>query len=116
MDPLNVLSKLIPMEDWFQIINEIKEIASIDKTDVEISMMKKDTFKNYVDKKVDAAAFEYLKKLALKDSKSEFTWNQSKHEMQKYLCDERLSKQEIQLLFALRTRMVNVKTNFRNLY
>ena len=36
--------------------------------------------------------------------------------MQSYLCDERFSRQEIQLLFALRTRMVNVKTNFRNLY
>ena len=102
--------------DWFQIIQKTKEMFSIDKSDEEIKEMKKDAFKSYVDKKVDIGAFEHLQKLARKHSKSKYTWNQKKLEKQNYLNDIRFSKQDIQLLFALKSRMVNVKTNFRNLY
>jgi hypothetical protein len=102
--------------DWFQILNQVKEILSIEKSDEEISCMKKDAFKSYIDKKTQLKAFEYLKKIARKHSKSEFTWAQSKFDQQQYLSDARFSKQDIQLLFALRTRMIDVKTNFRNLY
>ena len=102
--------------DWFQIISDIKEKAAIEKSDEEISKMKKETFKSYVDKKIDVVAFHYLRDLARKHSKSEHYWDQEKLEQQKYLKDMRFSKQEIQMLFALRTRMIYVKTNFRNLY
>ena len=102
--------------DWFQIVNDLKEMLSFEKTDEEISRMKKDTFKSYVDKKIDLAAFEYLQKLAKKHSKSEFSWTQSKLEKQGYLSDPRFSKQDVQLLFALRTRMIDVRSNFRNLH
>ena len=48
--------------DWFQIINEVKEKLAIEKSDEEISSMKKETFKTYIDKKTKVVAFEYLKK------------------------------------------------------
>ena len=62
------------------------------------------------------AAFQYLQNIAQKHSKSEFFWNKEKLETQKYLYDVRFSKQEIQLIFALRSKMINVKRNFRNLF
>ena len=56
--------------DWFQIINEVKEKLAIDKSDEEISSMKKETFKTYIDKKTKVVAFEYLKKISRKHSKN----------------------------------------------
>ena len=76
----------------------------------------KETFRNCVEKKVSIGAFQYLQTLAKKHSKSEYTWNQGKLEKQKYLEDKRFSRQDIQLLFALKSRMISVKTNFRNLH
>ena len=102
--------------DWSEVIQTTKEILSIEKTDEEIKGMKKETFRNYVEKKVSIGAFQYLQTLAKKHSKSEYTWNQGKLEKQKYLEDKRFSRQDIQLLFALKSRMISVKTNFRNLH
>ena len=85
--------------DWFQIINEVKEKLAIDKSDEEISSMKKETFKTYIDKKTKVVAFEYLKKISRKHSNSEFTWAKSEVEQEKYLTDARFSKQDIKLLF-----------------
>ena len=101
---------------WSEVIHTTKEILSIEKTDEEIKGMKKETFRNYVEKKVSIGAFQYLQTLAKKHSKSEYTWNQGKLEKQKYLEDKRFSRQDIQLLFALKSRMISVKTNFRNLH
>ena len=60
----------------------------------------------------------YLQNLAKKHSKSKFTWNQSKLEKQEYLNDVRFTRNDIQiqLLFALKSRMVDVKSNFGNLH
>ena len=102
--------------DWAEVIQTTKEILSIEKTDDDIKNMKKEIFRNYVEKKVCIGAFQYLQTLAKKHSKSEYTWNQDKLEKQKYLEDERFSRQDIQLLFALKSRMISVKTNFRNLH
>ena len=40
----------------------------------------------------------------------------SKFELQKYLKSEKLTTKEKRLLFSLRTRMTNVKTNYKNKY
>ena len=102
--------------DWFELAQKTKAILSIDKTDDEIKGMKQETFKSYLEKNIKVAAFQYLQNIAQKHSKSEFFWNKEKLETQKYLYDVRFSKQEIQLLFALRSKMINVKRNFRNLF
>ena len=92
-----------------QIINEVKEKLAIEKSDEEILSMKKETFKTYIDKKTQVVAFEYLTKLSRKHSKSEFTCAKSEFEQEEYLSDARFSKQDIQLLFRLRTGMTDVK-------
>ena len=102
--------------DWFELAQTTKAILSIDKTDDEMKGMKQETFKSYLEKKTKVAAFQYLKNIAEKHSKSEFYWNKEKLEIQQYLYDVRFSKQEIQLLFSLRSKMINVKRNFRNLF
>ena len=90
--------------DWFELAQKTKAILSIDKTDDEIKGMKQETFKSYLEKNIKVAAFQYLQNIAQKHSKSEFFWNKEKLETQKYLYDVRFSKQEIQLLFALRKK------------
>ena len=60
--------------------------------------------------------FEFLQSLASTHSKSQFTLKQNKLEQQKYLCDERFSKNDAQLLFTLRSRMLPVKSNFKKLH
>ena len=102
--------------DWFEVVKATKNMLAIGMSDEEIKKIKEETFRTFVDKKVQNGAFKYLQKLAKKHSKSEFTWNYEKLEQQKYLKDVRFSKAESQLLFELRTRMVNVKSNFKNLY
>ena len=62
-------------------------------------------------------AFLYLMNLAKKHPKLKFTWNQKKLEKQEYLNGVRFTTIDIQLLFALKTRMVDVKSNSKsNLY
>ena len=85
-------------------------------TDDEIRSMKKDTFKNYIRRKVDKVGLEYLQNLAEKHSKSKFTLDQTKLEKQEYLSDGRFSKSESQLLFSIRSRMLPLKNNFKNLH
>ena len=57
--------------------------------------------------------FEFLQALATIHSKSQFTLKQTKLEQQKYLSDERSSKNDAQLLFTLKSRMLSVKSNFK---
>ena len=58
-------------------------------------------------------AVQYIHDLAEPHSKSEKLVN-LKFERQEYFSDRRFSKEDIQLLFTLRTRMLNCKSNFRN--
>ena len=103
--------------DWYEVIEQVKKTLRIEISDQEIKSMKKDAFKNVVDKKVNIAAHQYLQMLASKHSKSKFAANQSTElEKQQYLSDKRFSRKDIQVLFALKTRMLNLKNNFKNLY
>ena len=103
--------------DWCQIIDQIKEQLSIEKTDNEIKTMTKDSFKSYLVKKVENSAFEYLQELASKHSKSKYTFTQCDQLREEpYLRDQRFCKQDIQLIFALKTRMLDLKYNFKTMY
>ena len=102
--------------DWFETIQKIKEICEIEKTDEEIKSMKKDLFKTYVKKNFKKVGHEFLQALATIHSKSQFTLKQKKLEQKKYLSDERFSKNDAQLLFTLRSRMLPVKSNFKKLH
>ena len=79
----------------------------------ELKNINKNQFKHLVKKAVDLKAFEYLKVEKGKHSKVKDT----KHEkliMQDYLSPNTLSNLEAKFIFLLRTRMLEVKANFKN--
>ena len=82
--------------------------------------MSKNRFKNLVDKKINLFAFQYQKRKAESHSKSMNILNETKdnklNRRKKYLKENMFHKNDVQLLFKLRSRMLDVKTNFENLY
>ena len=74
--------------------------------------MKKDKFKSIVKKQVKTLAQEYLIGLRSKHSKSENLL--CTNTMKDYLKTDKIHLSEKKLLFAMKTRAINVKTNFRN--
>ena len=101
-------------------IQEEKIKFGIDETDEQISKLSKTKFKRIVEKKVNSYAFKTLKARASSHSKSlkilSCVENQTVVKRQEYLRENRLTKDDCQLLFKLRTKMLDVKSNFSNLY
>ena len=82
----------------------------ITQTDEQIASMSREQFKNIVDSKVTSHAVKYLNELAEPHSKSDFIVD-DKFERKSYFTDRRFTKEDVQLLFALRKRMTNCKVN-----
>ena len=99
--------------DWYEILQTERTSLNILVTDDEISKMSKTKFKSLVEKKIRENVEKYLNKLAASHSKSEFIVG-DKFEKKRYFSDRRFSREDVQLLFALRTRMINCKSNFKN--
>ena len=77
--------------------------------------MKKYAFKKYVKQKLNQKASEFL--LNYKPNEKRTKLKNLRHfGFQDYLKTEKLSSREKRLLFSLRTRMTDVKTNYRNKY
>ena len=106
--------------DWYGMIQQEKIRYDINLTDEEISKMSKYRFKSLDEKKVKSVAFEYLKEKASKHSKSKNILEESKSiktwRIKSYLKENIFTKVEQQLLFQLKSKMLDVKTNFRKLY
>ena len=106
--------------DWFGMIQKEKTKYGIEVSDDEIAKMSRFRFKSLVDKRVNSFAFEYLKGIAVKHSKStkilEETSKLKSLKRKDYLKENNLSKKDSQLLFRLRTRMLDVKSNFGEMY
>ena len=106
--------------DWYQLIVNEKEKYEIELSDEEVSKLSKFRFKRLVDKKVNTFAFQYLKEKASSHSKStkilEENENKSMMKRPAYLKNSMLLKADCQLLFQLRSKMLDVKSNFSNLY
>ena len=77
--------------------------------------MSKNKFKKIVQEKIQKFANKYLHDLAKTHTKSAKIENK-KFVRQLYFADRRFSREDIQLLFALRTRTINVKHNFKSQY
>ena len=77
----------------------------------EISQMKKCKFRKFVNSQLREVAKDYLMSLKVKHSKLFFLNNDYK--LEKYLSSDNLSTAEKQTLFKLKTRMVEVKSNFK---
>ena len=74
--------------------------------------MKKESFKNLVNRQIKALANEYLISLRSRHSKSDKLLHTNC--MKEYLKSEKITVEEKKLLFLMKTRGVNVKTNFKN--
>ena len=113
--------KLKPTKgDWYEMIQGEKSKYKMKETDEEISKMSKSKFKRIVDKKVNTFAFETLKAKASTHSKSlkilSGIQNISVLKRTEYLRGNTLTRDDCQLLFKLRSKMLDVKANFSNLY
>ena len=85
----------------------------ISESDDEIAIMTKQKFKSIVEEKIGKAALKYLQELKKKHSKSR-NIPSDKIEVKQYFSDRRFSKEEVQLLFTLRTKLLDVKQNFKS--
>ena len=102
--------------DWHNLVNENKNELRISLTDEQISKLSKEKFKFTVTQAVERKALDYLNNLASSYSKSEKVIKQ-RLVMENYFRDARFSKSEIELLLALRTKMVkDIKKNFPSQY
>ena len=97
---------LMPLKnDWYLQLESDLEECNITLTKEEIKCMKNERFKNLVLKKIKMLAKSYL--ISLRGSKSENLKHISS--MKDYLKCENLTLEEKKLLFAMKTRSVNVK-------
>ena len=97
---------------WLKVLEDLKEY-DIELTELEISTMKKSTYKQLVDSKIREASRKYLFQLKNKHSKSN---GLQSYKLQTYLTTNRLTTEEKKLLFQLRTRTYNCKANFKTQY
>ena len=106
--------KLNPSKnDWTTRVKRDMEILSINLTDEQIASVSKFKFKKMIKEKARQAAFEYLMDIKKSHSKMD-NLQYSQLEMQKYLSNNFIYKNDAQLLFKLRTRMADFKGNFKN--
>ena len=99
--------------DWYLIMQDERAKYEISESDDEISKMSQNKFRKIVEKKIHQHALKYLHGLASKHSKSTKIAAE-KFEKKAYFNDRRFSKEDIQLLFALKTKMIDCKSNFSN--
>ena len=103
--------KLLPVKnDWVVQIQSDLSDCHITLSEEAVRNMKKETFKNLVKSKIRNLSNEYLVSLRSKHSKSgKLMLDKS---IKKYLISDEMSTDEKKVLFALKTRAVNVKTNY----
>ena len=89
-------------------------MCGITLTMIEISNMKKTTFRKIVNTHLREVARAYL--LKLKNKHSKLNSLSDSYKLEPYLSSVKLSTEEKQTLFKLRTRMVDVKSNFKMQY
>ena len=107
--------KLKPSKnDWVVSVEKDKKELEIKLKDEEIKKYSKHKFKKYLEERIKKETFKYLINKKEKHSKtSDLSYETL--EVQKYLkTDNNLTNDEKYFLFKLRTRMTNVKANFKN--
>ena len=81
----------------------------------EIECKSKISYKNYIKQRIRNAAFSYLSRKQESHSKVKDI-KYEKLEIQTYFTSPLFSNTEVRLLFALRSRYIDCKANFRNKY
>ena len=98
--------------DWvLQIIDDLK-LCNITYSENDIKKMKKYSFKKLVKRKIREASEKYL--ISLKKSKSMNIY--PSNDMKFYLKTNLISTEEKQLLYSMRCRMNDLKSNYQNKY
>ena len=113
--------KLKPVRnDWFLTVQNDKKIYNINLTDNQISEMSKNSYKNYIEKKINIKAYSELSESRKSKIQDMLRYNKlNKHgqlQLQKYLKTGKLSTIEKQTLFSLRSHNLNCKSNFSSAF
>ena len=102
-------------DDWAETVKKDMVDIELDLSEENILIKKKEQFKLYLKKKIYLAAFKELN--TKKESHSKVSHiNHINFEAQTYLKSYKFKTEEKQLLFRLRTRMTNVKCNFKTMH
>jgi hypothetical protein len=104
-------------KDWVSSVLSDLELLEMNVTLAEIQNMRKGTWKNTIKTHIAEKSLNYLNNLKQKHSKV----NKLKHQkliMQPYFlpCERDVSKDEIQLIFQMRSKVTNLKMNMKGLY
>ena len=102
-------------DDWIFQVEEDMKYLNFDLSENAIKSMPKQAFKKILYEKLRLKATEFLYNYRDKENRSK-TKNLKSFRLQPYLINENLSIKEKKLLFSLRTRMADVKTNYKNKY
>ena len=95
-----------------QVSNDMEKLQLSEEDIMDIS---KETLKDKIDKEISNIAFSHLKELASTHSKVNSAIYEDLNGMD-YFSDPRFTPDLSNLLFKFRTRMYNVRNNFRNNY
>ena len=101
--------------DWIELIKGDFQLIEEQFNEDNIKAMSKNKFKRYIKEKIRKAAFKYLTRLQSSHSKIKHIKYESL-KIQPYILSKNLTDNEVNNLFALRSRMIRVKENFKNQY
>jgi hypothetical protein len=100
--------------DWVLQVQSDLEECGIFLTENEIAKMKRITYTKLVTDKIHLLSAKYL--CSLKERHSKSVYLQYSKEMQPYLRNESLSIESKKLMFRIKNRLIDVKTNFKGKY
>ena len=101
--------------DWYELLKSDFEFVEKEICEDEIQSLSKIEYKKIVKELIQQAVFKYYLKKKVKHTKlDQITYNTLK--VQSYLTDSRFSREERELVAALRSRCYNAKLNFRKLH
>ena len=101
--------------DWCQSVKKNIEDLKLDLNFNQIEHMKKEDLQKIIKDACKISALEYLNKVKSKHSKV-LHIPHSTLDMQPYLKPNHITIMEAKFIFSVRTRMLDVKTNFKNKY
>ena len=101
--------------DFIELVKNDFCMIDVEFNERKIAAMTKESYKNFVKRKIRIAAFEYLKNLQKTHSKiRNLVYNNL--EIQNYMTSPLFSDEEVNILHALRSRAIDCKDNYKNMY
>ena len=101
--------------DWALTVKQDLIDINLNMNETQIKLTKKQNFKNTLKQKIIEASYIYLEKMKETHSKVKDISHKNL-KIQPYFTSLNLSYKEKQILFRLKTRMTNVKSNFKTMH